>query len=36
VSLREVLDLTPQRPVFGNQRPNGTHWLVFLKDAEVE
>lgn len=33
VKLREVLALTPYRPLFGNRsgKKAGTHWLVFLK-----
>ena len=33
VKLREVLALTPYRPLFGNTsgKKAGTHWLVFLK-----
>lgn len=35
VKLREVLALTPARPLFGNTsgRKAGTHWLVFMKAA---
>jgi hypothetical protein len=38
VPLRKVLALAPQRPIFGNQRPNhsGSHWLVFLKSKVIE
>ena len=33
VPLREVLQLTPERPLFGQQTGRGgkTHWLVFMK-----
>ena len=33
VKIREVLSLTPQRPLFGNTsgKKAGTHWIVFLK-----
>lgn len=33
IKLREVLSLTPQRPLFGNRMPrvSGTHWIVFMK-----
>ncbi len=33
VKLREVLALTPERPLFGNTsgKKAGTHWLVFIK-----
>ena len=32
VKLREVLELTPRRPLFGNTagKKAGTHWLVFI------
>lgn len=30
VKLNELLDILPQRPLFGNRRSK-THWLVFLK-----
>lgn len=35
IKLREVLALTPQRPLFGNTsgKKAGTHWMVFMKDA---
>lgn len=34
ISLKEVLGLTRQKPLFGNQRGK-THWIVFMKeDAE--
>lgn len=34
VKVREVLELTPQRPLFGHLsgRKGLTHWLVFIKD----
>lgn len=34
IPLREVLALTPERPLFGNTagKKAGTHWLVFLKE----
>jgi 23S rRNA G2069 N7-methylase RlmK/C1962 C5-methylase RlmI len=31
VSLREVLQIIPYKPLFGNRRSK-THWLVFIKD----
>lgn len=33
VKLREVLELTPHKPLFGNTsgKKAGTHWLVFMK-----
>jgi hypothetical protein len=33
VKLREVLELTPYAPLFGNTsgKKAGTHWLVFMK-----
>ena len=33
VKLREVLALTPERPLFGHVSGRGglTHWLVFMK-----
>ena len=35
VKLREVLALTPHKPLFGNTsgKKAGTHWLVFLKES---
>ncbi len=35
VKLREVLELTPHKPLFGNTsgKKAGTHWLVFMKPA---
>jgi len=35
IKLREVLALTPQKPLFGNTsgKKAGTHWMVFMKDA---
>ncbi len=35
VKLREVLELTPHQPLFGNTsgKKAGTHWLVFMKPA---
>jgi len=38
VKLREVLELTPHRPLFGNTsgKKAGTHWLVFMRpNAQV-
>lgn len=34
VPLKDVLALTPEKPLFGQQTGRGmkTHWLVFLKD----
>ncbi len=36
VKIREVLSLTPQRPLFGNTsgKKAGTHWIVFMKPNE--
>jgi len=36
VKLREVLALTPHRPLFGNTsgKKAGTHWLVFMKSPD--
>ncbi|WP_237133764.1 class I SAM-dependent methyltransferase [Pseudohongiella sp. O18] len=33
IKLREVLELAPQQPLFGNTagKKNGTHWIVFMK-----
>lgn len=33
IKLREVLELTPHGPLFGNTsgKKSGTHWLVFMK-----
>jgi len=33
IKLREVLDLVPERPLFGNTsgKKAGTHWMVFFK-----
>ena len=35
VKLRDVLELTPEKPLFGQQTGRGmkTHWLVFMKPA---
>lgn len=35
VKLREVLELTPHKPLFGNTsgKKAGTHWLVFMKNG---
>lgn len=30
IKLKEILDILPQRPLFGNKRAK-THWLVFMK-----
>lgn len=32
--LREVLALSPYKPLFGNRKPGNdkTHWMVFIKD----
>ena len=35
IKLKEILDLIPFKPLFGNKRSK-THWMVFFKDAEVE
>jgi len=36
IKVREVLALTPHRPLFGNTsgKKAGTHWIVFMKDGE--
>ncbi|MEQ8511190.1 MAG: class I SAM-dependent methyltransferase [Algiphilus sp.] len=36
IKVREVLDLAPHRPLFGNTagKKNGTHWLVFMNPDE--
>ncbi|WP_238947416.1 class I SAM-dependent methyltransferase [Vandammella animalimorsus] len=36
VPLREVLGLTPEKPLFGQQTGRGgrTYWLVFMKEGE--
>jgi SAM-dependent methyltransferase len=31
--LREILALTPHKPLFGNRATSATHWCVFMKDA---
>lgn len=38
VKLREVLDLTPHRPLFGqvSGKSGMTHWLVFMKPRAAE
>ena len=38
VPVGSVLELTPERPLFGNRQPRkmGTHWLVFMKEAGRE
>ena len=35
VRLRDVLELTPVRPLFGNTsgKKAGTHWIVFMKET---
>lgn len=37
VTLRDILDLAPCRPLFGNTsgRKAGTHWLVFMKERNT-
>jgi hypothetical protein len=37
VKVREVVELAPQPPLFGNRagRKNGTHWIVFMKGDEL-
>ena len=37
VKLREVLALTPEKPLFGQVSGRGglTHWLVFMKPCKV-
>ena len=32
--LKEVLALTPHKPLFGHRTARTTHWYVFMKDAE--
>lgn len=36
IKVREVLELTPEKPLFGQVSGRGglTHWLVFMKHAE--
>jgi hypothetical protein len=36
VSVRQVLELAPIRPLFGNTtgRKSGTHWMVFMKPRQ--
>lgn len=38
IPVREVLALTPERPLFGNQsgKNSKTHWLVFMKASEQQ
>lgn len=33
IPVRQILELTPERPLFGNRMPglSKTHWIVFLK-----
>ncbi|MEQ3307276.1 SAM-dependent methyltransferase [Fusobacterium varium] len=31
IKLNEILNLTPQKPLFGNKRAK-THWLIFMKE----
>ena len=33
VGLREVLGLTPHKPLFGHRTVRSTHWVAFMKDA---
>lgn len=35
IPLREVLALTPEKPLFGNKKPaqTGGHWIVFMKET---
>ena len=33
VSLKKILELTPEKPLFGNRRSK-THWVVFIKSEE--
>lgn len=35
VTLKEVLELTPKEPLFGQKRQK-THWLTFMKGEEYE
>lgn len=35
VTLKEVLELTPIEPLFGQKRQK-THWLTFMKEADKE
>ena len=37
VKIREVLALTPQRPLFGHTsgKKAGTHWMVFMKPSDA-
>lgn len=33
IPIKEVLSLTPERPLFGSRRSK-THWLVFMKEVQ--
>ena len=35
IPISRILELTPQKPLFGNKQPKqtGTHWIVFMKGA---
>ena len=33
--LKDVLELTPQRPLFGHRTTRTTHWYVFMKEASA-
>lgn len=37
VPLREVLALSPYRPLYGNRKPGNdkTHWMTFIKDERM-
>lgn len=37
IKLSEILEILPEKPIFGNKRPHmsKTHWLVFFKPEEV-
>lgn len=32
--LRDVLALTPERPLFGHRTSRNTHWCVFMKEGK--
>lgn len=37
IPVRQILDLTPHRPLIGHRsgKASGTHWITFLKDMEA-
>lgn len=34
IAVSQILELTPQKPLFGNRQPKqtGTHWIVWMKE----